>query len=314
MGPFWDRFLAPPKSRIYYGDKVPNRVRRYIRHKTSISTGSLPFSYLGVPLFKGSLRACHLGALADSVICKFAKQQGHTLSLAGRCCLINSVIASSLVHTMMIYKWPKSVLHRLEVAIRGFLWTGDIDKRGFSNVEQARCCSPINEGGFGLRSIRLANASFNCKLVWDILSSTDPVHHWLKRTYFYDSGIPRNVSRTFSVRSAVHAHVDKIRDGSLQLVGRHSKVKFWMDNWLGYRLSDKFNIPQHILTILTCSVGTILLMGYGTSRAVSSHTIWTLLLTFFRLPLLMWIREFSLPRVLEFLAVINHMICFVILY
>lgn len=77
----------------------------------------------------------HLLPIADTVIEKFSRWRGHTLSLPGRYFLINGVIAISLVHTMMVYRWPKSLLQRIEVAIRSYLWMGDINKKGFSNVE-----------------------------------------------------------------------------------------------------------------------------------------------------------------------------------
>lgn len=40
------------------------------------------------------------------------------LSLAGRVCLVNSVIVSSLTHSMMIYRWPRSHLKSMDNAMR----------------------------------------------------------------------------------------------------------------------------------------------------------------------------------------------------
>ncbi|KAL8488105.1 hypothetical protein ACS0TY_024404 [Phlomoides rotata] len=71
---------------------------------TEVSIGSLPFDYLGVPIFRGAPKVQQLSRLADSVISKFGRWKGSTLSLAGRKCLINSVIAASLVHSMMVYR------------------------------------------------------------------------------------------------------------------------------------------------------------------------------------------------------------------
>ncbi|KAL8488043.1 hypothetical protein ACS0TY_024353 [Phlomoides rotata] len=85
--------------------------------------GSLSFSYLGVPILRGAPRTCHLTALADSIISKFSKWKGHSLSLAGHKCMINFVIAASLVHSMMVYYWPRTLLKKIENAMRNFLWT-----------------------------------------------------------------------------------------------------------------------------------------------------------------------------------------------
>lgn len=156
-GPISGQKFSPTKSRIIYGSTATNWFKRYVRQRTWITTCSLPFTYLGIPIFLGAPK---FNTSRRSIIQRFAKWCGHTLSLARRHCLINSVIASSLVHTMMVYKWPKSLLHRIEVAIRCYLWSGDINCKGFSNVEWKHCCAPLDEGGFGIRSIQLVNASF----------------------------------------------------------------------------------------------------------------------------------------------------------
>ncbi|KAL8546978.1 hypothetical protein ACS0TY_006625 [Phlomoides rotata] len=98
-----------------------NRVEDFWPIVMGISHGSLPFSYLGVPLFKGAPRTGHLAVLADSIISKFSKWKGHSLSLAGRKCMINFVIAASLVHSMMVYYWPRTLLKKIEDAMRNFL-------------------------------------------------------------------------------------------------------------------------------------------------------------------------------------------------
>lgn len=121
--------FSAPKSSIFFGPSATTGFKPFITRCTSISAGSLPFTYLGVPIFKGAPRAAYLAPIADSIIHKFDKWRGNTLSLAGRRCLINSIIASSLVHTMMIYRWPRNLLHKLEVAIQCYLWTGNVTKK-----------------------------------------------------------------------------------------------------------------------------------------------------------------------------------------
>lgn len=129
------QMFSPPNSSIFYSPTASHNLICDVTEITSISIGSLPFKYLGVLIFKGSPKVEHLLPIADSIIQIFSRWRGHILSLAGRHCLINSVIASSLVHTMMIYRWPKSLLYHLEVAIRSYLWTGDTNRKGFCNVD-----------------------------------------------------------------------------------------------------------------------------------------------------------------------------------
>lgn len=138
-----DQIYSLSKSKVYFSSKVHRAIRHHMRRKTEILEGTLPFTYLDVPIFRGVPKVEHLLGLADYVIAKFDRWKGHTLSLAGRRCLINSVISVSLVHSMMVYKWPRPLIKRVEVAMRNFLWFGNVNKKGIIRVAWARCCPPV---------------------------------------------------------------------------------------------------------------------------------------------------------------------------
>lgn len=88
-----------PKSHICYGNKAMTHLKNYICWCSVINIGSLMFTYLSVPIFRGTSKICHLTAIADNVIQKFTRWKGNTMSLVDLRCLINSVIYSSLIHT-----------------------------------------------------------------------------------------------------------------------------------------------------------------------------------------------------------------------
>ena len=88
--------------------------------------------------------------------------------MAGRICLVQSVIQGALVHSMMIYRWPKTLIKAMDAKIRNFVLTGDMMKRTSIAISWKRCCAPKSEGGLGLRSMRAANQSFLSRLTWDI--------------------------------------------------------------------------------------------------------------------------------------------------
>ncbi|KAL8492467.1 hypothetical protein ACS0TY_023879 [Phlomoides rotata] len=139
----------PSKSKVYFGSAITRWVKNTMLSTMGITVGSLPFSYLGVPIFRGSPRTCHLAALTDTIISKFTKWKGHSLSLADLKCIVNFVIAASLVHSMMVYYWPRSLLKKIETAMRNFLCNGDISRKNTScSVSWARCFSPLEEGGW----------------------------------------------------------------------------------------------------------------------------------------------------------------------
>ncbi|KAL8473704.1 hypothetical protein ACS0TY_030522 [Phlomoides rotata] len=190
-GSLLGQLYNPYKSKVYFGSVITRRVKNAILRTIGISEGSLYFSYLGVPIFYGALPTCHLAAMTDSIIAKFNKWKGHS-SLAGRKCMANSVIAALLVHSMMVYFWLRSLLKTVETAMRNFLWKGDISKKNTScSVSWARCCSPIDEGGLGIRSLRLTNESYVCKLAWDILCNTSSAFSLIHSHYFTPRGRPQ---------------------------------------------------------------------------------------------------------------------------
>lgn len=66
---------------------------------------------------------------------KLASWKGMLLTMAGRVQLVKSVIQGMMVYTMMVYQWPKMLLHNLEMLINNFVWNGEIHKRGGGNSE-----------------------------------------------------------------------------------------------------------------------------------------------------------------------------------
>ncbi|KAF3433236.1 hypothetical protein FNV43_RR24338 [Rhamnella rubrinervis] len=72
------------KSHIYFGSGVSHQRRAKILPDFGIKTGSLPFIYLGVPLFKGSPTQAILRPIADRILEQLASWKSCTLSMAGR--------------------------------------------------------------------------------------------------------------------------------------------------------------------------------------------------------------------------------------
>ncbi|KAL8543509.1 hypothetical protein ACS0TY_004163 [Phlomoides rotata] len=95
--------------------------------------------------------------------------------MVGRVCLVNLVITSSLVHSMMIYQWPRSLLGNIEGAVRNFLWFGNIDRHGFCIVPRSCTCAPRGKG---------ANEAFLQKLAWTVINNKDANMEFVRVRYF----------------------------------------------------------------------------------------------------------------------------------
>ncbi|KAJ0074645.1 hypothetical protein Patl1_37495 [Pistacia atlantica] len=136
--------------------------------------GSLPFTYLGVPIFRGCPRATHLQSLADKVRAKLSGWKGKLLSLAGRVQLVQSVVQAMLLHSFMIYKWPLTLLKRVMQWIRNFIWSGDLDKRKLVTISWDTICLPKSEGGLGLRNLIALNKAALLKFTWNTFQRDTP--------------------------------------------------------------------------------------------------------------------------------------------
>jgi len=120
---------------------------------------------LGVPIFKGRPKACHLQPIAE----KLSAWKASLLSIAGRVQVPKSVITRILAHTLSIYSWIISLLKGMEKCIIYFIRSGDTSKRKLVIVVWKKICNFYEEGGLGIRSLICLNEAFSLKLCWDML-------------------------------------------------------------------------------------------------------------------------------------------------
>lgn len=116
------------KSFIFSGG-VSNNMLSTMVNLLGFNIGSLSFTYLGAPIFKGKPNTIHFQPIADKIKLKLASWKAYLLSIAGRVQLVKSVVQGMMVHTISIYLWPASLLREIEKWIRNFIRSGNIQKR-----------------------------------------------------------------------------------------------------------------------------------------------------------------------------------------
>jgi hypothetical protein len=85
------QLINPQKSTLFAGSMTASRLNS-IANSLGFSIGTLPFLYLGVPIFKGKPKALYFQPLVDKIKSKLSSWKTSLLSYAGRCQLIKSVI------------------------------------------------------------------------------------------------------------------------------------------------------------------------------------------------------------------------------
>lgn len=108
------------KSTIFSGSITQGRINLIV-NILNFQIGSLPFNYLGIPLFKGKPKVSWLQPIADKIHAKLSAWKASLLSMAGRVQLVKAVIQSMLLYSITIYSWPVFLIKQVERAVKNFI-------------------------------------------------------------------------------------------------------------------------------------------------------------------------------------------------
>lgn len=142
--------------------------------------GSLPFSYLGVPNFKGSPKAIYFRALMDKIKSMLVNWKSSHLTFVGKVQLVKAIVHAMFIQTFLIYSCLVSLIKELEKCCRNFIWSCNILMRKMVTVYWDKVYSPIPQGGLVIKSLLVFNATSSQKLYWDIINSKEPWAQILK--------------------------------------------------------------------------------------------------------------------------------------
>ena len=101
------------KSRLYTGAMTATRTQM-IAALLGFTVGTVPFIYLGCPIFQGKPKVAHFQMVSDKIKAKLATWKGSLLSIMGRVQLVKSIIHGMLVYSFHVYMWPKRLLRMLD--------------------------------------------------------------------------------------------------------------------------------------------------------------------------------------------------------
>ena len=119
------------KSRFFMGSMSVTRINM-IANMLGFSVGTVPFLYLGCPIFQGKPKVIHLRSITDKIRKKLATWKGIILSIMGRVQLVKSIIHGMLVYSFHVYFWPRRLLRLLDSWIKNFIWSGDVLSKKFA--------------------------------------------------------------------------------------------------------------------------------------------------------------------------------------
>jgi hypothetical protein len=247
------------KSKLYTGAMSIAR-RNLLAQLSGFSVGTIPFQYLGCPIFQGKPKGIHFQPIVDRIKVKLATWKGVLLSIMGRIQLVKSIVHGMLVYSFHIYRWPVSLLKRLDRWIKNFIWSGDIHTRKICTVAWSQVCLPWDAGGLDLKSTRNINDSLLLLLCWKLCSQTS---QWsiMFQERFLSYGLPRNRYFKSSVWPGVKDKLCIVATNSRWIIGNGENISLWFDNWLGETLVTLFNLNLQLYPKLKASLASVIVDG-----------------------------------------------------
>lgn len=135
------------------------------------------FTYLGMPVTLGNLKASTWSEVIDKVKRKVQQWGTQWLNPAGRLILLKSGISSLPLYRFTLYHAPASFHNKLEIALRNFLWQGGRQDKGrFNLVNWRTVIQSPDRGGLGIRMPKFLNLAFGIKMAWRLIS--EPKAWW----------------------------------------------------------------------------------------------------------------------------------------
>jgi len=191
--------------------------------------GTVPFIYLGCPIFQGNSKVAHFQMIADRIKTKLATWKGSLLSVMGRVQLVKSIIHGMFVYSFHVYMWPKRLLRMLETWIKKFIWSGDVLTQKVCTVSYNCLSRPWAEGGLDLKPTRLINDSLILKLAWNLLATNSQWAALLKQRFFSNR---KPVDHYFksSIWLGIKIHIGAVISNSLWILGTGENISIWNDN------------------------------------------------------------------------------------
>ncbi|KAJ9560558.1 hypothetical protein OSB04_005718 [Centaurea solstitialis] len=138
------------------------RVARWLKCKE----GSLPFTYLGLPVGDNMSKASAWQPIIEKFKSRLSLWKAKNVSAGGRLCLIKSVLGGLGNYFFSLYKAPNKVLNSLESIRRKFFWGEVNHSRKINWVAWEKVLRDKKSGGLGIGSLKALNMAMLAKWWW----------------------------------------------------------------------------------------------------------------------------------------------------
>ncbi|GKC07669.1 RNA-directed DNA polymerase, eukaryota, partial [Tanacetum coccineum] len=198
-----------------------------------------PFKYLGVTVGGNMSKISAWDDIISKLNSRLSKWKVKTLSIGGRLTLLKSVLGSTPIYWMSLYKVPKSVLNSMEAIRRNFFNGAQDNDKKITWVKWAKVLSAKKYGGLGVSSFFALNRALLFKWVWRYISHDNSL--WYRViSAIHGPNIQKLSSFNSSIWNNILKEVNILKGRGVDLishckrrVGNGMHTRFWSDVWLG---------------------------------------------------------------------------------
>ncbi|KAH6767468.1 hypothetical protein C2S52_018451 [Perilla frutescens var. hirtella] len=220
------------KSSFYITEKFALTWQQQIQSVCGYQRGALPFTYLGIPIYRGALKASIFLPLRQRLSARIHGWSHRHLSFGGRLSLIKSTLATLPLHIFQVMDPPQEVLHQLEQMIVRFFWGLVGEQRKMHWISWETICLPVSEGGLGIRRFEDLITAFSWKLWWRFRARDSLWARYMRQKYCglsHPERVPLRKSDTRVWRRLVRVGMQA--QEHIRWTLGVSEVSFWDDVW-----------------------------------------------------------------------------------
>ncbi|GJT47677.1 RNA-directed DNA polymerase, eukaryota [Tanacetum coccineum] len=201
-----------------------------------------PFNYLGVKVGSNMTRISSWDDVVSKVSSRLSKWKLKSLSIGGRLTLLKSVLTSTPLYHMSIYKVPMGVLKKLESIRRNFFNGNDGSVRKHTWFNWSKALASKKNGGLGVSSFFAYNRALLFKWVWRFFTDGSSLWSSFIKALFGNHGALGNSLQTHrrSTWIDIINAIKSLNDKGINLsyfirkkIGNGENTSFWDDIWLG---------------------------------------------------------------------------------
>ncbi|GJY39564.1 RNA-directed DNA polymerase, eukaryota, reverse transcriptase zinc-binding domain protein [Tanacetum coccineum] len=210
--------------------------------KMGCCTLKTPFSYLGIKVGGMMTRIKSWDEIVAKLHSRLSKWKLKTLSIGGRLTLLKSVLGSTPIYYMSMFKVPSQVLKCLEDIRRQFFNGADPKEKKMSWVKWSRVLASKDKGGLGVSSFFALNRALLLKWVWRFRYDRNSLWTRFIKALYGNSGsieTPSKVAYSSTWLNIV-TEFSMLKNQGMDLlsfmkkkVGDGQDTFFWEEVWMG---------------------------------------------------------------------------------